>query len=121
MARSSKPCRQVAAGFPLSLMKAKASGTRKVMMRSAPKALENLKTKTSRIEEESESEEESGQEEEHRDRRRATQSKNRTSNVPVIIAPHKLKLMLYVSVPPMTNPIKLKPKLQEEYMPMIEK
>ena len=50
-----------------------------------------------------------------------TQSKNRTSNVPVIIVPHKPKLMPYVSVPPMTNPIKLKPKLQEEYIPMIEK
>ena len=29
--------------------------------------------------------------------------------------------MLYVLVPPMTNPIKLKPKLQEEYIPIIEK
>jgi len=49
------------------------------------------------------------------------QSKNRMSDVPVIIAPHKPKLMPYVSVPPMTNPIKMKPKSQEEYIPMIEK
>ena len=90
-------------------MKAKASGTRKVMTRSTPKAPENLKTTTSCIEE-SESEEESEQEEEHRDRHRTTQSKNRTSDIPVIIVPHKPKLMPYVSVSPMTNPIKLKPK-----------
>jgi hypothetical protein len=102
-------------------MKAKASGTRKPMTRSAPKAPENLKTKPSHIEEESESEEESEQEEEPRDRRRSTQSKNRPSDVPVIIAPHKPKLMPYVSVPPMINPIKVKPRAQEEYIPMIEK
>ena len=102
-------------------MKAKASGTRKVTTRSTPKALENLKTKTSHIEEESESEEESGQEKEHRDRHQATQSKNRTSDVPVIIVPHKPKLMPYVLVLLMTNPIKLKPKSQEEYIPMIKK
>src|SRR5258708_4825020 len=102
-------------------MKVKASGTRKPTTRSAPKAPENLKTKPSRIEEESESEGESEQEEEPRDRRRSTQSKNRLSDVPVIIAPHKPKLMLYVSVPPMTNPSKVKPRAQEEYIPMIEK
>jgi hypothetical protein len=102
-------------------MKVKASGTRKPTTRSAPKAPENLKTKPSRIEEESESEEESEQEEEPRDRRRSTQSKNRLSDVPVIIAPHKPKLMPYVLVPPMTNPIKVKPRAQEEYIPMIEK
>jgi len=102
-------------------MKAKAGGTRKVATRSAPKAPENLKSKPSRIEEESESEEESDREEETQDKRRATQSKNRTSEVPVLIAPHKPKMMPYVMVPPMTNPIKIKPKSREEYIPMIER
>ena len=104
-------------------MKAKASGTRKPATRSAPKAPENLKPKPSRIVEESEveEEEESESEEEPQDKRRAAQSKIRMSDVPVIIAPHKPKLMPYVSVPPMTNPIKLKPRSREEYIPMIEK
>lgn len=101
-------------------MKAKAGGTRKVTTRSAPKAPENLKTKPSRIVEESESEEEES-EEETQGKRRATQSKNRSSDVPVIIAPHKPKMMPYVLVPPMTNPVKIKPKPREEYIPMIEK
>jgi hypothetical protein len=102
-------------------MTAKANGTRKPATRSAPKAPENLKTKPSCIEEESEEEEESEQEEEPRDRCQSTQFKNRLSDVPVIIVPHKPKLMPYVSVPPMTNPIKVKPRAQEEYIPMIEK
>jgi hypothetical protein len=101
-------------------MKAKASGTRKMATRSAPKAPENLKTKPSRIESESESEDEEEEDVAPRNHR-ITQSKNRMSEVPVIIAPHKPKMMPYVAVPPMTNPIKIKPKTREEYIPMIER
>jgi hypothetical protein len=100
-------------------MKARAGGTKKLTTRSALKAPENLKPKPSRIEEESEEEE--SEKEESQDKRRASQSKNRMSDVPVIIAPYKPKLMPYVSVPPMTNPIKLKPKSREGYIPVIEK
>jgi hypothetical protein len=99
-------------------MKVKAGGTRKVTTKSALKAPENLKTKPSRIEEESESEEE---EEVAQHKPRITQSKNRRSEAPVAVETHKPKLMPYVSVPPMTNPIKIKPKAREEYIPIIEK
>ncbi|KIM47372.1 hypothetical protein M413DRAFT_23581 [Hebeloma cylindrosporum] len=50
-----------------------------------------------------------------------SQSKNRSSEVPVMQAPHKPKMMPYVLVPPMTNPIKTKPKPWEEPIPTIEK
>ena len=102
-------------------MKVKAGGTKRVTTRSAPKAPENLKTKPSRIEEETESEDESEREEETQSKHRGTQSKIRSSDVPVIIAPHKPKMMPYVAVPPMTNPVKMKPKPREEYIPMLEK
>jgi len=91
-------------------MKAKAGGTRKTTTRSAPKALENLKTKPSCIKEESEEEEELESEEERRNRRPPTQSKNRTSDAPVIIVPHKPKLMPYVSVPPTSGKCTLSPR-----------